>query len=403
MGAQIIIFLFILVNAQALPANPDTSLYHAQTIRWAEEFRVVPGIVHLHSRLAFNSSWLALNALLSFVWVNGTSFHVLPAFFFWVVLAELVGSAGKLRDSTEISRLYSLAAIPFLFMVGAAEISSPGTDLPVMLISTLLVKRFLEQRETGQTSRVRQVVLLALAVWVATIKLSGIPLLLFGLLAYQFSNEKRWVIFTAGGLAALLWLPWMARGVVMSGYLVYPLTFPDLFDFDWKAPAERLLAEQRTLRAWALAPRMDAHKALSLPFSTWLKIWLGDLTINRRILTAIAFLTPIWVFCLRIVTKPPNRSRVTSLGMAVAPVYTGLLYWFLTAPDVRFGMAFILPCAVSCAAAGIFAGLKLIGRARFEHWFAMGGRILAYLIVLALFLRSVNLSSFSSHLLFPPD
>jgi len=41
----------------------DTDLYHAQTVRWINEYGTVKGLGNLHSRLGFNSLWLALASL----------------------------------------------------------------------------------------------------------------------------------------------------------------------------------------------------------------------------------------------------------------------------------------------------------------------------------------------------
>lgn len=51
-------------------ASYDTYLYHAQAIRWIEEYGIVPGLGNLHNRLAYNSSVLSLQALFSlkFMW-----------------------------------------------------------------------------------------------------------------------------------------------------------------------------------------------------------------------------------------------------------------------------------------------------------------------------------------------
>ena len=40
----------------------DTGLYHAQAIRWIEEYGVVPGLANLHSRFGYNSASFALSA-----------------------------------------------------------------------------------------------------------------------------------------------------------------------------------------------------------------------------------------------------------------------------------------------------------------------------------------------------
>ena len=43
----------------------DSDLYHAQSIRWIEEYGVVKGLGNIHVRFAYNSSFFALSALYS--------------------------------------------------------------------------------------------------------------------------------------------------------------------------------------------------------------------------------------------------------------------------------------------------------------------------------------------------
>ncbi len=62
------------------PQHYDTYLYHAQAIRWIEEYGVVPGLGNLHYRLAYNSSYMTLQALFSFKWLTGQSFHAMNGF-----------------------------------------------------------------------------------------------------------------------------------------------------------------------------------------------------------------------------------------------------------------------------------------------------------------------------------
>ena len=49
----------------------DTGLYHAQAIRWIEEYGVVPGLANLHSRFGYNSASFALSAFFSETWLIG--------------------------------------------------------------------------------------------------------------------------------------------------------------------------------------------------------------------------------------------------------------------------------------------------------------------------------------------
>ena len=59
----------------------DTSLYHAQSIRWIEEYGVVKGLACLQLRFGYNSSAFSLTALYSFKDLLGQSLHTTAGFF----------------------------------------------------------------------------------------------------------------------------------------------------------------------------------------------------------------------------------------------------------------------------------------------------------------------------------
>ena len=53
----------------------DSDLYHAQSIRWIEEYGIVKGLGNIHVRFAYNSSFFALSALYSMPYIFGQSMH----------------------------------------------------------------------------------------------------------------------------------------------------------------------------------------------------------------------------------------------------------------------------------------------------------------------------------------
>ena len=59
------LFLLFAYGSSMGVIHYDTSLYHAQSIRWIEEYGIVPGLGNLHSRLAYNSASFCLSALYS--------------------------------------------------------------------------------------------------------------------------------------------------------------------------------------------------------------------------------------------------------------------------------------------------------------------------------------------------
>ena len=66
--------------AATMPEVYDTALYHNQAIQWIEESGVVKGLGNLHNRLAYNSSFFALQALFNWASVCGQSLHGMNSF-----------------------------------------------------------------------------------------------------------------------------------------------------------------------------------------------------------------------------------------------------------------------------------------------------------------------------------
>ena len=72
----------------------DTNLYHAQAIRWLEEYGIVKGLANIQSRAAYNSSAFCLSALYSMKYIFGQSMHTLQGFM-GLILAVMCLDLGK--------------------------------------------------------------------------------------------------------------------------------------------------------------------------------------------------------------------------------------------------------------------------------------------------------------------
>lgn len=86
----VVIGIVVLELASGWVGHYDTYLYHAQAIHWIEEYGVVPGLGNLHSRLAYNSSFLSLQALFSLKFLAGQSLHSMNGFVMWILLSYAV-------------------------------------------------------------------------------------------------------------------------------------------------------------------------------------------------------------------------------------------------------------------------------------------------------------------------
>jgi hypothetical protein len=355
------------------PANPDTEIYHAQAIHWIESFPAVPGLGNLHTRLAYDSAWLVANALFSFSFLKLRSFHLLGSVLFLVCIAYFTGGLSQLiRREIQPSTILKVLLLPLIFLIFGSEASSPGTDLPAALLIWIILLGWVELIESGRsTAGLQAVLLLLLSVFTVTIKLYGAPLLLGGIFlfirpagtAQVLSSDKGsaqsqippnnyvkarlilWLKIVS--VAALILLPWLARNVILSGYLVYPFPAVDIFQFDWKIPHDRAVVEQQIIQAWAKIPGVRLSVVNSMSLHTWLRLWFDRLTANRRIIVLLVSAAPMAYLLLGLLFS--RRRYLASLSRVFKPywpvylvAYAGVIFWFVSAPDIRFGYGYLI-------------------------------------------------------------
>lgn len=398
----------VVENATHRPTNPDTGIYHAQAIRWMEMYPAVPGLGNLHSRLAYNSSWLVLNAVFSFAFLGFQSFRLVPAMLFWIAVFDFSrGVYGWLRGQGSPANLLRLMLLPLAFYLFGSQTSSPGTDLPVILILWVLAAAWLEAGGEGTTGRVSSVdlVLFAGAIFLVTVKLSAIPLVLMAVWVILRWVHKPALVLKFALLAGLLLVPWMARNYILSGYLIYPFPALDWFNPDWKIPFALALREQEIILAWARIPKLDASEVLAMPFKEWFPIWLDDLTRNQRLVLIAAAFSPGMAF----LDERLNRFDIKKGKGIIHPtlqraglyliLFSGMIYWLATAPDLRFGYGFVILVS-AVPAAGILSGLD---RRLLKPWSGLRLLFVAGLILYQIFflVRSFDQKDAANRLLLP--
>ena len=364
-------FLTLLEISTLKPANPDTEIYHAQAIHWIESYPAVPGLGNLHTRLAFDSAWLVANAVFSFSFLKLRSFHLLGSVFLLVCGIYFIGGLSQLiRREIKPSIILKVLLLPVIFLIFGSEASSPGTDLPAALLIWIILLGWVELIEKGEENAgLPAILLLLLSVFTITIKLYGAPLLLAVIIPFIHPGRTNAVLslesdpsqqiphtnnpfktrsgfwFKFALLTALILLPWLARNVILSGYLVYPVPAVDIFQFDWKIPYDRAVSEQQAIQAWARVPTLPLNVVRSMSLHTWLRLWLSRQTFNRRIILFVVLLAPavyliLGLFFRKRLARPIHIFLPYLAVVLVA--YAGVIFWFIAAPDIRFGYGYLI-------------------------------------------------------------
>jgi hypothetical protein len=337
-----LLLLAVLLMAWGRAAMPgletDEGLYYLPFIRWTQQFGVVPGLGNLHTRLAFNSHWHLLHALLDWPWAN-------PLLDLNAYLCVLVSgfALGKLDGLLRGSQAY-LDGLACLFLwptvIWLRGLTSPIADLPLIYLTWLLGWWLLRVPQLPQAERRAYLATMTcLALWGLTIKLSGgLLLLLPGWLML-----RDWRLRWGGmglGLGALLVLPWLLRTYWLSGYLVYPLALTGWFHPDWQVPLAWVKQEVMAVRGWARLPGPTYQQAAAGPWSLWLPDWWS------RVPSAIQFMLVLGPLYWVRVAVAQVRSRADGLpwrelGILTLSLLAMQVFWFTQAPAPRFGLGAI--------------------------------------------------------------
>ena len=285
--ALLFCFALTLVWTTRSPGQYDTGLYHAQAIRWVEEYGVVPGLGNLHMRLAYNSAFMSLQALFSLGWLLGQSLHTLNGFFCLAVLFYIFSTVRLWgENSRRTSDFLKCAAVVYVVQK-CHDISSSGTDIEAMLLMLYIFIKWSEYMEWEEEDGVLYGYLCLVSVYAATVKLSAASTALLALCPlYLFVREKNGraiLAHVAAGLGILL--PFLIRNVVISGYLVYPYAGLDLFHPDWKMDEEVLLSDSLDIKMFARGLRSAAEYDNSL--FGWIPKWFIHQSVGSRVLIVV--------------------------------------------------------------------------------------------------------------------
>ncbi len=324
----------------------DTSLYHAQSIRWIEEYGVVPGLANLQSRFGYNSASFALTALYSMKGIWGQSLHATAGFF--ALLSSFVALDLHFVFTEKKIRLSDFARIGLVFYLSVifSEMMAPASDYYAMLLLfDILILWLAEdeyQKEKGLDNPTPYGLLCILLAYAVTVKFSVAPLLLLVLkpatmLLSRKDVKQIMICLLSGFLTAF---PFFVRNVIISGWLIYPSTIPDLFSVDWKIPKEQ--ADFDAAEIGVYGKGMTDATLKDTPFAEWFPRWFENLKSLEKVfflMTILAVVIGI-VYVLYVLIRRKKKDYGFAFVFSVFTV--SAFFWFLSAPLIRYGYAYVV-------------------------------------------------------------
>jgi hypothetical protein len=200
-------------------------------------------------------------------------------------------------------------------------------------------------------------------------KLSALPLLVVLPFIFYCLPANRKKLITAMTLAGvLLYLPWLGRNYILSGYLVYPLSVTGILNPDWKVPKDLVLLDYTFIKygpriALNDPAKLQAYKAMSVAhsFTSVIATQFREKIYAELFMLFAGLASPLlWIKLYARKEKPAP----VLFGYWLC-VFAGVLSWLIFSGDYRFGFVFlamgiVIPLLLLLQTAG--AGLqKLAG------------------------------------------
>lgn len=346
-GKGKMIFLFLLSIVFAYGASRgylhfDTGLYHAQAIRWIEEYGVIPGLANIHCRLGYNSSAFVLTALYSMHFILPRSLHAVSGFMAFLLAAKSLQMMGIFsRKRVRISDFVKLSSFLYVSMI-FTEMMSPASDYFAMIFLFFLMIRWVELEEEGCRNIIPYSLLCVLLVVNVTIKLSvAIMVLLVLKPAYVLIREKKIreiCLYLLAGTISLL--PYLLRNIIISGYLVYPFPGIDLFSFDWKLPLGETRYDSEEIKVYAKG--MTDVRLKDLPMTEWFPGWFEGLKTLEKLWIMMSAASILVLLAAAVIILIKKRKALVPMVFLGAVLTAGYLFWQISTPLVRYGYLYIL-------------------------------------------------------------
>lgn len=340
-GAVILLFLLFTYGTSTGILHYDTGLYHAQSIRWIEEYGILPGLGNLHSRLAYNSASFCLSALYSFAFLGGQSYHCCAGFLaFLLALTCMEGVTRTRVKKPQLSDFVRILGVYYLLMI-FDEMVSPASDYFMVLLSFYILIRWLDFVEKKEKSSVPYGLLCVLCVLVMTIKLSGAMLLLLTIKPavelFRKREGKQTAIFLGAGFVTAL--PFFIRNVILSGWLVYPFTFVDLFHADYQIPKGMAEYDAKEIqvygRGFSDVARYDE------PITKWLPDWAKTLNSVNKVFLLLAMLGLLLFLGYAVYALIRRKKDMLDELFLMGTTGVCFLFWLASAPLIRYGCIYL--------------------------------------------------------------
>jgi hypothetical protein len=323
------------------PLLYDTGLYHIQSIKWIEEYATLPGLANLHHRFGFNPIVFNLSALTAIPTIFHQEIFSINYVLFSIFTIYFIDKLYYIFKKNAINNYFAFYSVFFyVLLLLSTHLSSPSPDFSSSTFLLFIFLRIIDIHYSDKTNTLNTFVpIIILSTYCIMAKLSTIPVsLVIIYLFFSFRTQWKEILQISIGVICIC-APWFIKTIILTGWILYPFSELDLFDFDWKVPAQTVNHLNAEIIGWARCPNDYYYEVAHMPLVEWVPIWWSFLTMYTKLLIIGSLILPIIIFIgqvFKIIYPKPL------LNLILITSFAGVCFWFITAPDFRFGQIFIL-------------------------------------------------------------
>ena len=218
--------LLLFVYGVKPPTNPDSVNYHFLSILWGEKYKVVPGLANLQEAYAFNPASFIIQSAFSFTGLAGQSLYPLNGVISALFLLWILSRLYSCRNSWPAWSGFFFLVISYRYLLG--NMSSPNSDQLVQICLSYSLMRLCELLFTKEVGVSKMILPCIILLYAPVAKMSACPALFLVLFIFclLLKKERRArLTLTLVTMGLLIYLPWIGRNFIMSGWLVFPLPY----------------------------------------------------------------------------------------------------------------------------------------------------------------------------------
>lgn len=333
-GLKLFLFLttfLILAQCSTLSYVIDNESYYIQTIKWFNEYGFVNGIANLHLYLGQASGWHIAQSVFNFSFLY-EKFNDLSGYCLFLGMVFSVEKLENFFKNKNISYLI-IGVFPLASIYFFQFISAPSPDIPVYVLTFIILFYFLENFKNCTTELFNLIVILIL--FTLYIKSTSIVLILLPLVLliqnYKILLKKLLIPSLIGILILALFI---TKNMIVSGSILFPSKSMAYFVPDYAIPKAIEIDYYNKIRCfgYGVSPNQFNTKDLFELLQNWLFMPKLNGLFNKVGLLLIV-IVPVFIY------KFQNKK---SFWIVYTVMVLQMIVLFATSPQFRFFTNFIL-------------------------------------------------------------